>query len=215
MDYTGKKISVLGDSISTFQGVTTDDPNTFYRTYQLRVGGFAGVQDTWWRRVIDGLGAVTERVNAFSGSCVAMGYGLGRGMSSPVRLGALGEPDAVLIFGGANDFGFGVPAETFREAYGTMLKRLRETHPEADIWCATLINGRKVVDSEPYFMGMDETMPLEPFSGIIRVCAAEHGARVADLAASGVVYDAIDGCHPTAHGMAQLAALWLEAIRGA
>ena len=213
MDYTGRKFSILGDSISTFKGVTTDDPNTFYGRVMQEKGGFRGVEDTWWIRVIHGLGGVFERDNAFSGSCVAEGYGLGRGMSSRERTAALGEPDVILIFGGANDVGFGVPEDVFREAYARMLARLREQYPDAAIFCGTLINGRKVLDDEPYFMGEEPGKGLEPFSSIIRMCAAEAGARVADMAASGVVYDAIDGCHPTANGMAQLAALWLAELR--
>ena len=213
MDYTGKKFSILGDSISTFKGVTTDDPNTFYGRVMMEKGGFRDVNDTWWMRVIHGLGGVFERDNAFAGSCVADGYGLGRGMSSDERTGALGEPDVILIFGGANDVGFGVTEEGFRAAYARMLARLREKYPAAQIVCGTLINGRKVLDDEPYFMGEEPGKPLEPFSSIIRECAAQAGARVVDMAASGLVYDTIDGCHPTAGGMAQLAELWLSALR--
>ena len=213
MDYTGKKISILGDSISTFKGITTDDPNTFYGRIMMEKGGFRGVEDTWWMRVIHGLGGVFERDNAFAGSCVADGYGLGRGMSSDERTGALGEPDVILIFGGANDVGFGVTAEGFRTAYARMLARLREKYPAAQIVCGTLINGRKVLDDEPYFMGEKPGKPLEPFSSIIRECAAQAGARVVDMAESGLVYDTIDGCHPTAGGMAQLAELWLSELR--
>ena len=215
MNYTGKKVSVLGDSISTFQGVTLDDPNTFYRTYQIRVGGFSGVGDTWWMRVIRGLGGVHERTNAYAGSCVTDGFGLGRGMCSDERTKALGSPDAILIFGGANDLGFGVDADEFSRAYALMLSRLRAAYPGADIWCGTLINGRKVIDSEPFFMGEEPGKALEPFSGIIRSCAADAGAGLVDMAASGLVYDTIDGCHPTAHGMEQLAELWLSAVRNA
>ena len=213
MDYTGKKISILGDSISTFKGITTDDPNTFYGRVMMKKGGFRGVEDTWWMRVIHGLGGVFERDNAFAGSCVADGYGLGRGMSSDERTGALGEPEVILIFGGANDVGFGVTADSFRTAYARMLARLREKYPAAQIVCGTLINGRKVLDDEPYFMGEKPGKPLEPFSSIIRECAAQAGARVVDMAASGLVYDTIDGCHPTAGGMAQLAELWLSELR--
>lgn len=213
MDCTGKKFSILGDSISTFKGITADDPNTFYGRVMMEKGGFRGVEDAWWMRVIHGLGGVLERDNAYSGSCVADGYGLGRGMSSRERTGALGEPDVILIFGGANDVGFGVPADVFREAYARMLSRLRENYPGAAIFCGTLVNGRKVLDDEPYFMGEASETPLEPFSSIIRECAAEAGARVVDMAASGLVYDAIDGCHPTAGGMAQLSELWLAELR--
>lgn len=215
MELKGKKISVLGDSISTFKGITLDDPNTFYGRVMMEKGGFRGVEDTWWMRVIAALGAVFERDNAFAGSCVADGFGLGRGMSSRPRTGALGDPDAILIFGGANDVGFGVSEAQFREAYTLMLSRLRENYPRAAIFCGTLINGQKVLDSEPYFMGEKPGKPLEPFSGIIRACAAAAGAHLVDMAESGLVYDAIDGCHPTAGGMAQLAALWIDAIQNA
>lgn len=215
MDYTDKRFSILGDSISTFRGVTVDDPNTFYGRVMMEKGGFRDVNDTWWMRVIHALGGVFERDNAFAGSCVADGYGLGRGMSSQPRVEALGAPDVILIFGGANDEGFGVPAEEFRSAYTRMLARLRERYPAAAIFCGTLINGRKVIESEPFFMGEEPGKELEPFSGIIRSCAGEAGAHVVDMAASGLVYDAIDGCHPTAGGMAQLAALWIDALKRA
>lgn len=214
MDYTGKKISVLGDSISTFQGITVDDPNTFYGSVMCRKGGFRDVNDTWWMRVISGLGGVFERDNAFAGSCVTDGYGLGRGMNSWERVGALGDPDVIMIFGGANDLGFGVKEGEFRAAYTLLLARLGERYPEAEIFCGTLINGRKVLDDEPYFMGEEPGKELEPFSTVIRECAAAAGAHIVDMAASGLVYDTIDGCHPTAGGMAQLAELWLAAMRG-
>ena len=214
MDYTGKKISILGDSISTFRGITMDDPNTFYRRNACEKGGFSGVEDTWWMRVIRGLGGVFERDNAFAGSCVTDGCGLGRGMCTEERTGALGQPDVILIFAGANDVGFGVPEDEFRASYALMLRRLREKYPDAEIFCGTLINGRKVLDDEPFFMGEDPATPLEPFSSVIRACAEEAGVRVVDMARADLLYDAIDGCHPTASGMAQLAALWLDAIRG-
>ena len=215
MDFAGKKFSVLGDSVSTYRGITTDDPNTFYNRTMCGKGGFRDVGDTWWMRTISALGGVFERDNAYAGSCVADGYGLGRGMCSLRRTEDLGQPDVILIFGGANDLGFGVSPEAFREAYGLMLARLRERYPAAAVFCGTLINGRKVLADEPYFMGKEPGKELEPFSSIIRECAAAAGASVVDMAASGLEYDAIDGCHPTAGGMAQLAALWIGALRSA
>lgn len=213
MDYKGKKFSVLGDSISTFKGVTTDDPNTFYGRVMCEKGGFAGVEDTWWSRVIDGLGGVLERDNAYSGSCVTDGYGLGRGACTSERVNALGSPDVILIFMGANDVGFGVRSAEFKDAYALMLSRLGERYPGAEIWCGTLINGQKVLENEPFFMGEDPATPLEPFSSIIRELAEGAGAKLVDMAKSGLLYDAIDGCHPTAHGMEQLAGLWLQAMK--
>ena len=208
--YTGKKFSILGDSISTFKGVTVTDPNTFYGREMIQKGGFAGVEDTWWMRLINTLGGVFEADNAFSGSCVTDGYGLGRGACTMERVSALGNPDVVCIFMGANDLGFGVSAAEFEESYGLLLNRLKETCPGAEIWCATMINGVKVLEDEPFFMGEDPSTPVEPFSSIVRAAAAKAGARVADLASYDIRYDAIDGCHPTANGMAQIAELWVK-----
>lgn len=214
MDYTGKRFSILGDSISTFKGVTVDDPNTFYGSAMCRKGGLAGPEDTWWMRVINGLGGVLEADNAYSGSCVTDGWGLGRGACAPERIAALGRPEVILIFMGANDMGVQVPEADFRRAYGLMLERLQKACPHGEIWCATLINGRKVLADEPFFMGQDPATPLEPFSSVIRECAAQAGAGLVDLARYGLLYDAIDGAHPTKTGMEQLAALWLREIRG-
>ena len=212
MNYTGKRISILGDSISTFRGVTDYDPNLFYGRTMCRKGGLNGRSDTWWMRVIDGLGGTLERVNAYAGSCVTDGYGLGRGGCSQERVDALGDPEVICIFMGGNDVGFGVPAAEFAAAYETMLAGLKAAYPGAEIWCGTLINGRKVLDEEPYFMGEDPAKPLEPFSGIIRAAAQKAGVHLVDMAAAGLRYDTIDGCHPTAGGMAQLAGLWLRAM---
>ena len=208
--YNGKKFSILGDSISTYKGVTVTDPNTFYGREMIAKGGFSGVEDTWWMRLINTLGGVFEADNAFAGSCVTDGYGLGRGACTMERVSALGSPDVVCIFMGANDLGFGVPAEQFEEAYGLLLARLKETYPAAEIWCATMINGIKVLEDEPFFMGQDPATPVEPFGSIVRACAAKAGAKVADLASYDFRYDSIDGCHPTANGMAQIAELWAK-----
>ena len=213
MDYTGKRFSILGDSISTFRGVT-DDPYLFYGRTMCQKGGLAGPEHTWWMGVINGLGGVLEQDNAYSGSCIADGYGLGRGACTYERIRALGQPEVICIFMGGNDVGFNVPEDVFAAAYDTMLERIREVHPAAEVWCATLINGQKVLDDEPYFMGEDPTAPVEPFSGIIRAAAAKAGCHVADLAKYGVVYDAIDGAHPTRSGMKQLADLWIKEMTG-
>ena len=209
MNYTGKKFSILGDSISTFHGVT-DDPHLFYGRTMCRKGGLEGPDDTWWMRVIHGLGGVLERDNAYSGSCVTDGYGLSRGACTYERVGALGKPDVICIFMGGNDVGFGVPEDVFAAAYDTLLERIREVHPGAEVWCATFFQTRKALDSEPYFMGSERSVPLEPWSGIVRAAAAKAGCHVVDLARSGIVLDTIDGTHPTASGMKQLADLWIR-----
>lgn len=213
MNYTGKRFSILGDSISTHYAVTGDDPYLFYTKTRCRIGGLAGPEDTWWMRLITALGGVFDTDNALSGTCVTDGYGVGPGAVTPGRVNALGSPDVICIFMGGNDMGFQVPEAEFAAAYRLLLARLKERYPGAEIWCATLINGVKVTD-RPYFMGKDPAVALEPFSSHIRAAAREQGCRVADLAAADLLYKTIDGCHPTNEGMAQLSQLWVQAMTG-
>lgn len=211
MDYTSKRFSILGDSVSTWYSVTDKDPYLFYTKTRARIGGLARPEDTWWLGLINDLGGVFDTNNSLSGTCVTDGYGVGPGACTLGRVEALGQPDVICIFMGGNDLGFQVPEGEFSAAYDLMLSRLKARYPAAEIWCATLINGVKVTD-RPYFMGKDPAVPLEPFSSMIRAAAQKAGCHVADLAASGVLYETIDGAHPTREGMTQLKELWIKAM---
>jgi len=65
--YTGKKISILGDSISTFEGYI---PNNYKSFYPASYGDVRSIFDTWWMQVINGLGAQLFINNAYGGSTV-------------------------------------------------------------------------------------------------------------------------------------------------
>lgn len=97
--------------------------------------------------------------------------------------------------------------EGFAKAYSSMLLRIRERYPEADIWCCTLCPGRVAGKSVPTFAWKLRGVPLESYNDAIRSAAAEHGCALVDFAAYGLDYDAIDGTHPTKAGMKQLAAM--------
>ncbi len=208
MDYTGKRISVLGDSISTLKGYT-ETAGCFYGGRLCAQAGIRDVHDMWWMRVIDGLGGVLEKPSAFMGSCVSEGFGLGR--CGIERADELGAPEVVLVHMGVNDAFFEVPEALFAEEYPRLLARLKELYPRAEIWCSTPMRGRKVLDEVPMFS--DKTnLPLERWAEIIRAAAAEAGAHVVELWAGGEAYDAVDGSHPTAGGMETIARLWLQAM---
>ena len=73
-DLGGKTISILGDSISTFTGVSNDasvnaslEGGAIYYS-----AGTLGVNraDTWWQQTIDALGLRLLVNNSWSGSCV-------------------------------------------------------------------------------------------------------------------------------------------------
>lgn len=135
---TTRKISLLGDSISTYQGYvfSTDDlqMNKFYpdvnSTYDNMV---LNEQETWWWKIIYGKmsGARLEVANAFGGSTVSYTEtkidGMAkdpndRMMENSIQLRyanyGVGAPDILFFYGGRNDFGqFGGNTDVLLGAY--------------------------------------------------------------------------------------------------
>ncbi len=102
--------SVLGDSISTFEGSTREGFAVFYAGERRRAWGVESVEDTWWMQVVSRCGGTVASNAAWSGSCVeGPGYPAGE---SPGRADALvaddgSAPDDILVFFGTNDYGWG------------------------------------------------------------------------------------------------------------
>ncbi len=105
-----KRISVFGDSISTFEGVTAAGNRCYYDSVDTNGTGVAQPQDTWWMQVIDALGGELCANGSFSGSMVegaAFPAGCSQERARQI-LGPQGEaPDLVLVFIGINDYGWG------------------------------------------------------------------------------------------------------------
>ena len=102
---TPKRVSVIGDSISTFRGYIPYK----YSTYYPRADGtFLSVDDTYWHRLIykHMTNARLERNIAYSGSCVTNTdstkdtYFAKRFMTQ----NGVGNADIVIIHGGTNDW---------------------------------------------------------------------------------------------------------------
>ena len=105
-----KTFSIMGDSISTFEGCVPDGYTLFYNDERLERSGVLRPEDTWWSHVVRALGGTVLADSAWSGSMVE-GAGF-PAASSPERAAALlgrdgQEPDAVLVFIGINDYGWG------------------------------------------------------------------------------------------------------------
>lgn len=113
---------------------------------------------------------------------------------------------------GANDWAYGVPlgepdtldARTFFGAYQLMLRRLKAAYPAARVVCATLLRGQDPADG-PLFFNAEAAGPMEPYNEVIRAACGLEGCQVADLAATCPAYATLDGVHPNAAGMGQLA----------
>ncbi len=99
----------------------------------------------------------------------------------------------------------------FEEAYLTMLANVRALCPHAELCCCTIPAGRLVGQPGPTFASVLRGVSFDAYNEAIRSAARQRiqsgdaGCRVVDLAALGLDYEAIDGTHPTALGMRQIA----------
>ncbi len=220
-----KYFSVIGDSISTFEGTMPEGYALYYDKQTQEANGMRGVENMWWYSVGRMLGARLLVNGSWSGGTAVGEY---PGACSEERIATLGKdgtsPDYILIYIGINDCGSCVklhkddPDEPdsacFASAYRLMLSRLKNTYPDAKIFCGTVMRTQRVGDGEDWdLVGILGRGDLEAFNGEIRAAAAEYGCTLADLFMTGWKYDALDGVHPTAGGHAQIAEAWKEACQ--
>ena len=201
-------ISVLGDSISTYEGYNPIGHQVFYKHERLLQNDLTDVADTWWMKVIKGMGGELCVNNSFSGSFVYETCVFS--ISAKERCQALhdGErmPDAILILAGTNDCLGKISATDFHNAYATMLKRIGEKYLTAKVFCATLTfgsNGKTAMTERGALM-------LSAYNQAIRNAAEENGATLIDLFQYKEYYPSNDGTHPNREGHRWIAARWLE-----
>ncbi len=214
------KVSILGDSISTYLGYNPYGFPVFYKEDRLYDFEIESVNDTWWKQVIDGIGGELCINNSYSGSLVAGEFE--SSACSAERCSMLHDnimPDVILIYIGTNDRGFAVDVgidapqdiQGFYGAYRTMLRQLKTNYPYAKIVCGTLLMGKlkdTVNLSYDRFMRKDDR-----YSDAIRLAVKEEGCLLADIALSGERYETLDYCHPTKAGHALISKLWLECLK--
>ena len=114
-----ERISILGDSYSTFKGFHEPSTNaTWYFADQDTIQtDVSRVDQTWWHRLIKENGYLLERNNSFSGSTISMTGYLGEDFtdrSFNTRIFDLGSPDIILIFGSTNDSWANSPIGEFK-----------------------------------------------------------------------------------------------------
>lgn len=153
------KISIFGDSYSTFEGCVKPDTNlVWYFTpeskWRNKKNDVTSIGHTWWHQVIKRLGATLEVNNSYSGSTVCYtGYKDKDGKHQDysdrafvTRSNSLGEPDLILVCAATNDSWAGAQVGkylygnqtkedlyTFRPAMAKMLCDLKLNYPKARI----------------------------------------------------------------------------------
>ena len=144
--YAGKKLSIIGDSIDTFnqEGYKIDGYAMWYPR-----GSITDVEQTWWKKVINDSGMSLEINASFSGSRVTNTAPDSSFPDFYDRVPVIGNPDIIFVTLGTNDSNNNVDLgeydfdttytslseSTFRTAYIKGVKALQATYPDAQIVC--------------------------------------------------------------------------------
>ena len=154
--WKGLKISVLGDSISSYQGVSVG--NAYNKPSKI-----PSVNSMWWKQLCRITGAEPLVIDAYASSCCAVASASWTSGITPAvddsRCRALHtgstssnnrvDPDIILIAMGLNDFQANVPlgawdgheslassdTATWRGAYANMLLKIHTEYPDALVFC--------------------------------------------------------------------------------
>lgn len=138
----GKKLSILGDSISTFYAAGSEvnsyysGTNTFY--YPIYSSTIKTVDLTWWYKLVKNTNMTFGINNSWSGSC-AYGNSNSAGMSD-ARINTInenGQTDIAIIYLGTNDAVNGFSVAQFSQAITTMITKLKAKGVQ-DIFLTTL-----------------------------------------------------------------------------
>lgn len=143
------KVSILGDSYSSFKNYLTPTTNSPWYPRSTNDNDVQTVEQTWWYQFIQEKGFVLEYNNSYSGSTVCnTGYSGGNSSSSSfiTRMINLGNPNLIIIFGGTNDSWANSPLgiykysdwtendlKSFRPAFAYMLDYLIKKYPNVKI----------------------------------------------------------------------------------
>ena len=149
------RVTIFGDSYSTFEGYLTPDTNEpWYWTadspHRNKNNDVTSVEQTWWWQVIDEMGWKLEMNNSYSGSTVGY-YGYQNENYQPrsfnTRAENLGNPDVILSCCITNDSWTGEKVGNykwanwtendmwyFRPAMARLCATLRLNYPQARVY---------------------------------------------------------------------------------
>jgi lysophospholipase L1-like esterase len=208
----GKRLSILGDSISTYQGVSNNAQvraTTAHYPYHYRPP--FPIEKTYWHRVCADLGLTLCVNNSYSGGNLSGRNDPDSGVCRAIALSGDngGVPDIIIIFMGINDLGRGVDVKVFSEDYELVLETVGQTYPNAAVCCVNL------PDRDPFLRSRTERFNLEIENAVSRA-----GKRffIADLFHSRLRDDfyymnTTDGLHPDEDGMAIIAQVITDRIK--
>lgn len=201
------KITILGDSISTFEGYIPEDYPSHYPA-----GNVKKVEQTWWHQMIKRNGWTLGTNNSYSGSRVSN--------TTPLQLPHSNladdsrilnyDSDIIIIFAGTNDFGAIIKQPTlnqFKAKYQYMLNGLIEKNPKTKFFLCTPLRRRDIRTKQK------SKIKLRNISNTIKELGSKYDCcKIIDLYSHRIKlsdFFYIDGLHPNVKGMTILSK-WIE-----
>lgn len=239
--YSGKYMSILGGSISTFQGWIPEGYSVYYPYNNVtRLYPVTTVEETYWYKVAAATGMQILVNNSSAGSFVSTHGGAdmaGCGDRCTALHTAEHDPDVILVQLGGNDFTREVPIlgtwqysgplssysglnlGSLADAYAVMLDKMTRRYPKALICCGLVpvISGSaQILSPAPAFN--EDRVSLYDYNECIRKTAAMFNCKVIDWQACGLtfynaaLYMQDYGQHPNKYGHSLMAQAVLECL---
>ena len=238
-DWSGKVISIMGDSISTFAGYipVADGFNLEHLPRYPQDDLLTDVNETWWMQVIAALDAKLGINDSWRGATLSGAAPVTTGttgenaaMSNLIRiqnLGSNGSPDVILLYGGTNDLAHVADIGAFSPETAPTEADLTTTKWDnlADGFLYTILRIRHyypnavIIAMLPTFTkSYYSNEKLAQGNAVMAAICEHYGVPYVDLRHCGITTDDLpDGIHPDATGMdfiteAVLAALLEEDV---
>lgn len=137
----GKKLSILGDSISTYRNASNNasaNSTTYINPFYYKEP--FPLEKTYWMKLIHTFGFRLCVNNSWSGGNLSGKDDPTSGLNRASQLSnEQGEtPDFIIIFMGLNDLGRRVDAEVFATDYQKTLIIIKQSFPNATVCCVNL-----------------------------------------------------------------------------
>ncbi len=208
------KVFIIGDSYSTFQGVTPEDCLPYYRTDGTNDTDVDAVEKTWWHQLITETGSTLLKNTSYSGSTISFsGYEgdfyYGAAFTSRFdnhvnsRFFVNNAPDTVIVFGGTNDSWAGSPIGELKYENWDKKNDFYEFAPSLTY----LFHRIKTALPDAYVVSILNSGLKPEINQVMEEACRHYGIKLIKLGEADKGND-----HPTAKGMTQIKNMILAEI---
>lgn len=193
------KLSICGDSISTFEGSLPEGNKTYYPANDV-----VSINDTYWGKLLNNKFSLKLLVNnSWSGSWVSTGKGNGAPGSSGTNACKFlnignNDPDVIILYKGTNDFSGNVSLSDFEKEYKLFVDNTKVRFKKAKIYVFNILfRSQLPINNNGNTVG--------EFNSIIKKIADENEVTLIDIYNCGINSEnssdyLIDGIHPNKKG---------------